>query len=177
MFKAAIVVTGDGAELQNLLDSVFFGEIPGFELAAVVVTEPDSYALKRCEALRVPSYVVDSSIFPNAATFTRALTAKLLDLDVTGALLVSVEPEPGESFYRVFSGRCVCLRLKRAGDTLPASVLLADADGSEARRFGRASAEIPPRSGRAVARRAIVAAGAGELLTNAVKSYMSDYHG
>ena len=47
MLNAAALVSGDGAELQALLDSLFFGEIPGFTLAAVIATKRDSFALTR----------------------------------------------------------------------------------------------------------------------------------
>ncbi len=176
MFKAAAVVSGDGYELQSLLDGLIFGEIPGFALAAVVATEPGSNALARAARAGVPTYTVDAGIFPNSATFTRALTAKLMDLDVEGALLCAVEPEPGESFYRAFAGRCVCLRLTRAAGSLTAVAALADADGSEARRLGRASIDAPENMDTATLRRALVEHGAGDMLSGAVKSYMKDFH-
>ena len=71
MARAAAVVSGDGAEIQSLLDSLFFGEIPDFELAALVATDSGP-SLRRGEAQHIPGYTVDASIFPNAATFTRA---------------------------------------------------------------------------------------------------------
>ena len=175
MIKAAAVVSGDGAEIQNLLDGMFFGEINGFELSAVVATEEGSYALRRAANAHVDGYVVASRIFPNSGTFTRALTAKLLDLDVDAAILAGVEPEPDEDFYRVFAGRCICLRSAVRAGVLTGTVLLADADGSEARRFGRVKAE--PQRYRSESRRALVAAGAGEMLTEAVKRYVREYHG
>ena len=174
MVKAAAIVSGSGAELQSLLDGLIFGEISGFSLAALVATEQDSPALHRGENAGIPCYTVDSQIFPNAATFTHALTAKLLDLDVDAAIAVALSPEPGPEFYRAFSGRCVCLRLGETETAWTASAVLADADGSEARRFGRVSAE--KRAG-ADARRELVDAGAGELLTAAIKEYMREYHG
>ena len=118
MVKAAAVVTGDGSELQSLIDGLFFGEIPDFTVSAVVATERGSRALARSESAGIPGYEVDAAIFPNAATFTRALTAKLLDLDADIAILVGVEPEPEEGLYRAFAGRCVCLRIARGADTV-----------------------------------------------------------
>ena len=175
MARAAAVVSGDGAEIQSLLDSLFFGEIPDFELAALVATDSGP-SLRRGEAQHIPGYTVDASIFPNAATFTRALTAKLLDLDVDTAVLAAVEPEPDESFYRAFTGRCVCLRLAAEEGRLTASALLADADGSAARRLGRAGIELLPGEDGRSARRRLGEAGSGDLLAEAVKSCMRDFH-
>lgn len=184
MVKAAAVVTGDGAELQSLLDGMFFGEVPNFSLSAVVATEPGSAALRRAEAQHIATYTVDAGIFPNAATFTRALSAKLQDIDAEMAVLVSLEPEPAESFYREYSGRCVCLRLserlkgaaERGDGAVVATALLADADGSEARRYGRVSAEVKPGDSVSQLRRRLVESGAGELLTKALKDYMREFH-
>ena len=72
MLNAAALVSGDGAELQALLDSVFFGEIEGFSLSAVIATERGSFALTRAEGAHVPGYVVEEAIFPNGASFSLA---------------------------------------------------------------------------------------------------------
>ena len=116
----AAVVSGDCPELQALLASAFFGEIDGFELAAVVVTGPDSAAAARCGQQNIPVFPVDYGIFPNDEVYTRALTAKLQDLDAEAVLLVALEHEPLQTLYRAYSGRCVCLRRsERAGQLEP----------------------------------------------------------
>ena len=73
MLNAAALVSGDGAELQALLDSLFFGEIPGFTLDAVIATKRGSYALTRAEGAHVTGYVVEEDIFPNGASFSLAM--------------------------------------------------------------------------------------------------------
>lgn len=47
MVRAAALVSGDGAKLQAILDSMYFKEIPDFELVAVISSEKDAYAMKR----------------------------------------------------------------------------------------------------------------------------------
>ena len=119
MVKAAAVVSGGGAELQSLIDGLFFRR------DTRLLPRPPWFR-RRAEARRrsaspawgVGVYTVDASIFPNSATFTRALTAKLQDIDADIAILVTVRPEPGEELYRAYSGRCVCLRLSRSGGEL-----------------------------------------------------------
>ena len=174
MVRAAAIVSGNGAELQNLLDGLIFGEIADFSLAALVATEAESPALRRGDGAHIPVYTVDAQIFPNPETYTRALTAKLLDLDIDAAIAVTLSPEPGREFYRAFAGRCICLRISEGGSDCTATALLADADGSEVRRFGRVRAE---KSAGADPRRGLIESGAGELLTDAVKQYMREYHG
>lgn len=96
MLNAAALVSGDGAELQSLLDSVFFGEIEGFSLAAVISTERGSFALTRAEGAHVPGYVVEEAIFPNGASFSLALLNKLHDLDIDFIILAGFAPKLSE---------------------------------------------------------------------------------
>ena len=58
MVRAAALVSGDGARLQAILDSMYFKEIPNFELVAVISTARDVYAMKRALNAHVPAYVV-----------------------------------------------------------------------------------------------------------------------
>lgn len=176
MIAAAVIVSGDGPEIQNLLDGNYFHEVPGLEIAGVVATSSEAGAVLRAKGANVPAYCVDSAIFPNTATFTRALLAKLQDIDAQMAVLVAITPEPGENFYREYSGRCVCLRLERDGASLYATAMLADADGSEARRLGSVSVPLLPGESAALARRRLAENGAGELLTAALKRYMRECH-
>ena len=172
MLRTAAVVSGDCPELQALLASAFFGEIDGFELAAVVVTGPDSAAAARCGQQNIPVFPVDYGIFPNDEVYTRALPAKLQDLDAEAVLLVALEHEPLPTLYRAYSGRCVCLRRSERAGQLEAEAVLADADGSEARRLGRVS--VPAAEAGALR---TLSSRSGELLVEAVKRFMAELHG
>lgn len=67
MIRAAALVSGDGALLQTVLDSMYFGEIPNFELCAVICTESDAYALRRARNSGVEAFVVEPSLFPRSS--------------------------------------------------------------------------------------------------------------
>lgn len=82
MTRTAVLVSGGGANLQALLDVCYFHEIPGLELAAVISSRPEAYALERARMAHVPAYTVDRSLFPNGASFCNALLNKLRDLDI-----------------------------------------------------------------------------------------------
>ena len=47
MIRAAALVSGDGSKLQAILDSMYFKEIPDFELVAVISPQKDAYAMSR----------------------------------------------------------------------------------------------------------------------------------
>ena len=82
MVRTAVLVSGGGANLQALLDAHCFGEIPEMELAAVISSVPGVYALERAANAGVPTYLVERELFPNGASFSNALLAKLRDLDI-----------------------------------------------------------------------------------------------
>ena len=82
MVRTAVLVSGGGANLQAILDARCFGALPGMELAAVISSVPEAYALERARNAGVPVYLVERALFPNSASFSNALLAKLRDLDI-----------------------------------------------------------------------------------------------
>ena len=82
MTRTAVLVSGGGANLQALLDKCWFDELPGLHVAAVISSVPDVYALERARNAGVECYIVERALFPNHASFSNALLAKLRDLDI-----------------------------------------------------------------------------------------------
>lgn len=82
MVRTAILVSGDGALLQTVLDSMYFKEIPNFELAAVICTEEDAYAMRRARNAKIPSFVVEPENFPTKLSYSMAISTKLKDMDI-----------------------------------------------------------------------------------------------
>ncbi len=87
MIRAAALVSGDGALLQTVLDSMYFGEIPNFELTAVICTESDAYALRRARNSGVEAFVVEPSLFPTKLSYSMAVSNKLRDMDIDLVIL------------------------------------------------------------------------------------------
>ena len=87
MVRAAALVSGDGAKLQAILDSMYFKEIENFELVAVISPEKDVYAMKRALNAGVPAYVVDPELFPNMTSHSMAIANKLRDMDIELVIL------------------------------------------------------------------------------------------
>ncbi len=82
MVRIGILVSGGGTNLQAIIDSRLFGEIPNSEIAAVISSNPDAYALTRAKSAGIDSFVVDREIFPNEGSFNEAIIKKLHDLDI-----------------------------------------------------------------------------------------------
>lgn len=107
MVKTAVLVSGGGTNLQAILDSYFFGQIPGCELTAVISSDPEAYALTRAKSAGIPGYVVDANLFPNASSFNNAVFGKLKDLDIELVVLAGFQYELDKPILRYFKNRVI----------------------------------------------------------------------
>ncbi len=73
MVKTVVLVSGGGTNLQAILDSLADGRIKNCEIAAVVSSSPDAYALTRAEKAGVPTRVVDVREYPDRQKYTDAI--------------------------------------------------------------------------------------------------------
>ena len=87
MVRAAALVAGDETRLRALLDSVYFKEIPNFELAAVISCEKNSAAMRRATSSGIPAFMVDPDLFPTNDSYTLAVSNKLSDMDIDLVIL------------------------------------------------------------------------------------------
>ncbi|MBQ2960343.1 MAG: phosphoribosylglycinamide formyltransferase [Oscillospiraceae bacterium] len=106
MVRAAALVAGDGAKLQAILDSMYFKEIPDFELIAVISSEREAYAMKRALNAGIPAFVVDPELFPNNTSHSMAVANKLKDMDVDLVILAGYEQPLGVIPYQ-FKNRII----------------------------------------------------------------------
>lgn len=188
MIRAAALASGDGVKLQAILDAMYFGELPEFELVAVISPEKDAYVMQRALNAGVPAYVVDPDLFPTMTTHSMAVANKLKDMDVELVLLadygVSLGVIPYQFKNRII-GTCpslypafeevegdVCEAVLARGCKLTgATSFFADGDG----RVGsiidqRAVVVLPDDTAETLARRVTEEAEWG-LLTDAVKLF------
>ena len=188
MIRAAALASGDGVKLQAILDAMYFGELPEFELVAVISPEKDAYVMQRALNAGVPAYVVDPDLFPTMTTHSMAVANKLKDMDVELVLLadygVSLGVIPYQFKNRII-GTCpslypafeevegdVCEAVLARGCKLTgATSFFADGDG----RVGsiidqRAVVVMPDDTAESLARRVTEEAEWG-LLTDAVKLF------
>ena len=77
--RIAVLVSGGGTNLQALIDAQGRGELVNGELAAVLSSSPDAYALERAKQAGIPSYVLPRG---DARAVTAALVERLRELDI-----------------------------------------------------------------------------------------------
>jgi len=82
MKKIAVLVSGGGTNLQALIDAQSRGEIVNGEIAAVIASTPEAYALERAKKAGIPGYVIARKEYPSSQAMTIALTEKLQELGI-----------------------------------------------------------------------------------------------
>lgn len=80
--KIAVLVSGGGTNLQALIDAQGRGEIPDGQIAAVISSSPDAFALERAKKAGIPGYVINRKDFASNQAMTVALTQQLKELDI-----------------------------------------------------------------------------------------------
>ncbi len=82
MKRIAVLVSGGGTNLQALIDAQSRGELGPGEIAAVISSSPEAYALRRAEQAGIPGYVVSRKDFPSNQAMTASLTRLLGELEI-----------------------------------------------------------------------------------------------
>lgn len=77
MVKIAVLVSGGGTNLQALIDAQKAGTIPNGEIAVVIASKPNAYAIERAAKADIPSVVLCKKEYATEQDYTKALTAEL----------------------------------------------------------------------------------------------------
>ena len=89
--RIAVLVSGGGTNLQALIDAQKRGELGNGEIALVLSSKPDVYALERAANNGIPSVVLSRKEYADIAAYSRALTdtlvAENIDLVVLAGFL------------------------------------------------------------------------------------------
>ena len=81
MKRIAVLVSGGGTNLQALIDAQARGELGG-EIAAVISSKADAYALERAAKAGIPGYVLPRKEFDSNRAMTIALVDMLKDMNI-----------------------------------------------------------------------------------------------
>ena len=191
MVRAAALVSGDGAKLQAILDSMYFKEIPDFELVAVISSEKDAYAMKRALNAGVPAYIVDPELFPNMTSHSMAVANKLKDMDIELVILAGYDMPLGvipyqfknhiigtfPALYPAFEdaeGDVQRAVLERGVKITGATAYFADADGRVGGIILQRAVEVMPDDTPDSLRRRVLEDAEWKLLSQAVSLYCAN---
>jgi phosphoribosylglycinamide formyltransferase-1 len=110
--RIAVLVSGNGTNLQALLDAQASTELRPAEIVLVVSNRPDVFALERAEKASIPSLVIDHRAYDERADFEDALLAALEEKEVEAVVLAG--------FMRILSPHFVDRYQHRILNTHPA---------------------------------------------------------
>ncbi len=69
-----VLISGNGSNLQAIIDAIEAGEIPA-EIRAVISNNPEAYGLERARRAGIPAEVVNHRDYPDRESYDRALQA------------------------------------------------------------------------------------------------------
>ncbi len=85
-FKIAVLVSGGGTSLQNLIDLQRQGKLHA-EVALVISSRPDAYAITRAKSASIPVEVVSRRDYPDETAFSAAIASHLQRFRVDGVVM------------------------------------------------------------------------------------------
>ena len=74
--KLAVMLSGGGTTLQNLLDRIDAGDLPA-RVEVVIGTRPDAYGLERARSRHIDTHVVRRRDYPDTEAFSEAIDRQL----------------------------------------------------------------------------------------------------
>ena len=74
--RIAVLLSGAGTSLENLLEQIDAGAVPG-EVCAVVASKPNAFGLERARRRGIPAVAVPRKEHPDAGAFNDAIHAAL----------------------------------------------------------------------------------------------------
>ena len=77
MLRFAVFISGNGSNLQAIIDAIKAGEVKNAELALVVSSNQKAYGLRRAEAAGVKTVVFDPTTYTNRQSVDRDIVIRL----------------------------------------------------------------------------------------------------
>lgn len=85
--RIAVLLSGSGTSLENLLDRIDAGEVPG-RVEVVIASKPSAFGLTRAGRRGIPALCVSRKDHPDVGDFNDAIHAALGDFEIDLVLLL-----------------------------------------------------------------------------------------
>ena len=105
--RIAIFVSGGGTNLQAIIDYESEGKIPHGELALVLSSRPDAYALTRAEMSGIPTETVPRKMYDTQEKFEDAICKVLDEYQIDMIVLAGFMTILSEDFVKKFPRRII----------------------------------------------------------------------
>lgn len=107
MKKIGVLVSGQGTNLQAIIDACKDGGIPNAEVALVISDKTDAYALERAKNAGILTRVILREDFEKRKAFNLAMADAMDEAGVDVVCLAGFMRILSKSFVRRFHGRCL----------------------------------------------------------------------
>ncbi len=108
-FLITVMVSGNGSNLQALIDWCAAEKLPGCRINLVLSNRRDAYALQRAADADIPAVCIEHRDFPTREDFDRKLLETVLDAEPQLVVLAGFMRILTEVFVLPFSGRLINL--------------------------------------------------------------------
>ncbi|MBC7751789.1 MAG: phosphoribosylglycinamide formyltransferase, partial [Candidatus Saccharibacteria bacterium] len=106
MIKIVVLVSGDGSNLQALIDSCHTGRIRP-QIVGVISNEPNAYALERARLANIPTQVVNHREYADRASFEIEVTRVIQEWKAELILLAGFMRVLTPAFVNRYSGQMI----------------------------------------------------------------------
>ncbi|MBQ7010578.1 MAG: phosphoribosylglycinamide formyltransferase [Clostridia bacterium] len=103
--RIAVLVSGGGTNLQALIDAGKRGELGNGEIALVLSSKPDVYALERAKNNGIETVVIPRKEYSDIAVYSKALTDALVAADIDLVVLAGFLTIFDEQVYKAFTNK------------------------------------------------------------------------
>ncbi len=98
--KIAVLVSGNGSNLQALIDFALSGQIVG-----VISNKPDAFALHRAQSANIATRIIQHQDFPNRQQFDAQMHQQLIDWQVDVVVLAGFMRILSSDFVQAWQGK------------------------------------------------------------------------
>ena len=102
MIKIAVLVSGNGSNLQALIDANLSGQIVG-----VISNKPKAYALNRAQHANIETAVIEHKQYPTREAFDAVMHQQLLDWNVDLVILAGFMRILSAEFVQAWEGKMI----------------------------------------------------------------------
>ena len=108
-FKIAVFVSGNGSNLQSLIDTNKIKNEHSLDIAVVFSNNKDALALKRAEKNNIPFFILDPNEFSSREDFDEAIINKLKMFDFNLLVLAGYMRILSEKFIKEYEDKIINL--------------------------------------------------------------------
>jgi phosphoribosylglycinamide formyltransferase-1 len=107
MLNIGVLVSGNGTNLQAILDRINDGRLPNCRVVTVVSSKPDAYALERAKKYGIPTAVISKKSFDKADDYDEALLKHMKTYNVKLIVLAGFLSLLGEKIVKAYKNSII----------------------------------------------------------------------